>query len=109
MNPQSNINILIQNFPDKVPIIFNPSCSKTKKIDKQKFLVPRILSMSELIHVIRKRINLDSNEAIFIFIKDDRNKQFSPNFSMIVSEVYEKYKSKDNILYITYANENTFG
>jgi len=28
---------------------------------------------------------------------------------LIVSEVYEKYKSKDNILYITYANENTFG
>lgn len=108
MNTNSTIDKLINKFPDKVPIIFNPSSNQTKKIDKQKFLVPRIVTMAELVHIIRKRIMLESSEAIFIFVEENKNRHMV-NSGMIVSEVYEKYKSKDNVLYITYANENTFG
>lgn len=105
----SDINKLIEKFPDKVPIIFNPSTQKTKKIDKQKFLVPRNLIMSELIYIIRKRIKLDPSESIFMFVEDKNNNKHIVSTNMIVSQAYENYKKQDNILYVTYANENTFG
>jgi GABA(A) receptor-associated protein len=94
---------LLKKYPDKVPIIFL-TASNTPLIDKRKFLIPRDLIISQLIYVIRKKINLSPEKALFLHIEKSM-----PNSNMLVSEAYELYKEKNGILYVTYSSENTFG
>ena len=38
-------------------------------IDKNKFLVPKDLTLGQFVYVIRKRMKLPPEKAIFVFIK----------------------------------------
>ena len=78
--------------------------STLKDIDKQKYLVPKDLTFSQFIYIIRKRIHLNEAEALFIFVN---NKLIPSNKSM--NEVYNSDKCDDGFLYVNYTNENTFG
>ena len=96
---------VLTNYPDRIPII----CEKSKQndlptIDKNKYLVPRDLTIGQFIYVIRKRICLQPEEALFLFVS---NRMVSTN--SIMNEVYNLYKDNDGFLYIQYAKENTFG
>lgn len=94
---------LLRKHPDKVPVIFIPS-SNTPEINKRKFIIPRDLLVAQLLYIIRQKIKLEPEKAIFLFFG---NHTVSTN--MIMSEVYERYKDKDGILYVNYSTENTFG
>ena len=71
---------------------------------KEKFLVPGDLRMSQFMFVIRKRINIRPEQAIFIFC----NGQILLNQSEI-KDIYNKNKHEDNYLYLQYSGESTFG
>ena len=60
--------------------------------------------MGQFVYVIRKRIELPPEKAIFIFV----NNQMPPTASLM-STIYEEQKDKDGFLYISYSGENTFG
>ena len=55
-------------------------------------------------YVIRKRIKMSSEKAIFIFINS-----VLPPTAALMSSIYEEQKDEDGFLYITYSGENTFG
>lgn len=99
---------ILDKYPDKVPIIVEKLKGSTlDDIDKHKFLVPTDMTVGQFIYILRKRINLSPNEALYIFI----NKTL-PATSQMVCSIYNDYKKKDNFdgfLYIHYCNENTFG
>jgi GABA(A) receptor-associated protein len=102
---KSESDRVLKKFPDRIPII----CEKNKKcsapeIDKNKYLVPNDLTIGQFIYVIRKRMFLRSEQSLFIFI----NGKIFGNATMICS-IYEQNKDEDGFLYISYANENTFG
>jgi GABA(A) receptor-associated protein len=91
--------------PNKIPII----CEKDHKStlpnnDKQKYLVEPELTLGHFMYVIRKRIKLDANQAIYMFIKGTI---LSSNET--IHSIYHKYFDDDGFLYISYTNENTFG
>ena len=56
-------------YPERVPVICEKSNngSNIPDLDKSKYLVPCDLSVGQFIYVIRKRIKLSSEQAIFIF------------------------------------------
>ena len=56
--------------------------------------------MGQFIYVVRKRIKLDANEALFVLV----NKNLQPS-SKIMFEIYENNKSDDNFLYIEYVGK----
>lgn len=94
-----------QKYTGRIPVI----CEKVDKsdiasIDKRKYLVPADLSVGQFVYVIRKRIKLEAEKAIFIFVND-----VLPPASALMSTIYEEHKDKDGFLYITYSGENTFG
>ena len=98
-------NRILQKHPDRVPIIVCKSAECTLgDIDKQKYLTPRDLTLGQFIYVIRKRIKLKPEEALFIMI----NNNIVPGKSTL-SEIYEAHKDEDGFLYVTYTSENTFG
>jgi len=95
-------------YPDRIPVIVNRSKSAGADvpfIDKHKFLVPSDLTMGQLQYVIRKRLTLTPDKALFLFVDNAA----TPT-SSLVSTIYEEHKDKDTqFLYVTYAMENTFG
>ena len=74
------------------------------KILMSKILVSKDLTLGQFIYIIRKRIELNPEQALFIMI----NHSLAPN-NKTISELYDTHKDKDNFLYITYTSENTFG
>ena len=98
---------VIQKYPDRVPLICersNTANSDCPFIDKNKYLVPKDLTIGQFIYVIRKRMRLPAEKAIFIFVNG-----FIPPSSQMLGDTYDFYKDEDGFLYIKYSFENTFG
>ena len=93
-------------FPGRVPIIVGPtkSAKDMPPLDKEKFLTPGDLTIAQFIFIIRRRMSLGQEQALFLFVNDTL-----PTTGTLMSELYSLYKSSDNFLYIEYCNENTFG
>ncbi len=92
-------------FPDRVPIILDAKLNKgVPAIDKSKFLVPQDLTVGQFAYVIRRRINLSPEQAMFLFVRNTL-----PVSSMAVGELDAEYRDEDGFLYVSYSGENTFG
>ena len=94
-------------YPDRVPVIVERSkhSQELNEIDKKKFLIPADLTVGQFMYVIRRRISLPPEKALFIFM--DNNSL--PATSELISVVWKNYKDKDGYLYVNYSGENTFG
>jgi len=98
---------VLSKYPDRIPIICERSSTATPDcpvIDKKKYLVPRTYTVGEFLFVIRKRLKLGPEKAIFLFV----NGSIPPTISLI-GDIYQTYKDNDCYLYICYSQENTFG
>lgn len=93
-------------YPDRIPVIVEKSTTQPDlpTIDKKKYLVPFDLNMGQFIYVIRQRLKLRPEEAIFLFV----NNQIISGTS-IIGHIYNYGKDLDGFLYIQYAKENVFG
>tara|TARA_B100001248_G_C27262043_1_gene398901 strand:+ start:103 stop:450 length:348 start_codon:yes stop_codon:yes gene_type:complete len=102
---QSECKRILHKYPLRIPIIVN-KCknSKLADIDKEKYLVPKDMNLGQFIYIIRKRIKLESSQALFIMV----NNSLQPS-NKLIQEIYENLKDEDGFLYIQYSSENTFG
>ena len=92
-------------YPDRIPVIVEKSpISDVPDLDKKKYLVPSDLTVGQFVYVIRKRVKLSAEKAIFIFV----NNKLPPTASLM-STIYEENKDEDGFLYVLYSGENTFG
>ena len=102
---KTEANRVINKYPERIPVIVERmKKSKMSLIDRNKYLVPRELTMGQMVYVIRKRIHIEAEKALFLFV----NKQIVCNTSTL-SEVYYNHKDIDGFLYIEYMEENVFG
>lgn len=97
---------IISKYPNQVPIICEKSSSNKElpQMLKFKFLVSKDLTCGQFICVVRNRIKLPSEQALFLFVGSN-----IPSGNELISELYHKYKDPDGFLYVTYSGENTFG
>mmetsp|Transcript_11428 Transcript_11428/g.20149 ORF Transcript_11428/g.20149 Transcript_11428/m.20149 type:complete len:139 (+) Transcript_11428:115-531(+) len=94
-----------EKYPDRIPVIVERAeKSDIPDIDKKKYLVPSDLTVGQFVYVIRKRIKLSPERAIFIFVRN-----ILPPSAALMSSVYADHRDEDGFLYITYSGENTFG
>ncbi|KAL5978639.1 Autophagy-related protein 8C-like [Asimina triloba] len=94
-----------EKYPDRIPVIVEKAeRSDIPDIDKKKYLVPADLSVGQFVYVVRKRVKVTSEKAIFIFVKNAL-----PPIAALMSAIYEDHKDEDGFLYMTYSGENTFG
>ena len=96
-----------QKHPDRIPVIVEKRAGDKAMpdIDKKKFLVPADLSIGQFMYVIRKRIKLSPEQAIFLFVAHGT---VPPSVSTLQA-VYDQHKDEDGFLYLTYSGENFFG
>lgn len=96
---------IMEKYPDRIPVIVEKaSSSDIPEIDKHKYLVPKDLTVSQFIYVIRKRIKLQPEQAIFIFINNSL-----PPASSLMSQMYEEHADECGFLFCLYSGESTFG
>ena len=87
----SSIKLTSTTYSDRIPVI----CEKVEKsdiatIDKKKYLVPADLTVGQFVYVIRKRIKLSPEKAIFIFVDE-----VLPPTAALMSSIYEEHKDED--------------
>jgi GABA(A) receptor-associated protein len=94
-----------ERYPARIPIIVERSSkSDVPDIDKKKYLVPADLTVGQFVYVIRKRIKLRAEKAIYVFVK-----HALPPTAACMASLYDEHKDDDGFLYMTFAGENYFG
>lgn len=98
-------NRIRAKYPERVPIIVKKASGSTlKDIDKSKYLAPVDMTLSQFIVIIRKRIKIEADQAIFVFVEN-----ILPPLTSTMAYLYEHMKNEDGYLYIYYNGESTFG
>lgn len=94
-----------KRHPERVPVIVARSPkSPVPDIDREKFLVPADITVAQFMWVIRKRIRVGADKAMFLLV--DKN---LPQSSVTMGELYSNWGDEDGFLYVTYSAESTFG
>merc|ERR1711966_351274 len=88
---------------DRIPVICERADgSDIAEIDRKKYLVPQELTVGQFVYVVRKRLKLPPEKAIFIFV----NGVLPSTGAALMSQMYKDYKDPDGFLYVTYSGEN---
>lgn len=97
---------MIKEFPGRSCLYIekSPNCETLDNLSKKKYLVPNTISCDQLMYIIRSRLVLKKEEALFFYV----DKRMICGSTQL-GDLYKKYKDKDNFLYIKYASENCFG
>ena len=101
-------NSLLLKYTDKYPVILEKS-KKDKYLphmDKSKLLVSYDMTVSTILQILKKNLNIKETTAIYIMIAD---KNIMLSGSQSISYIYDNYKNDDGFLYLEYCTENVFG
>lgn len=102
---QAEARRIREKYPDRIPVIVEKADkSDVPTIDKKKYLVPNDLTVGQFTYVIRKRIQVNPEKALFIFVRN-----ILPPNAALISDVFSDHKDEDGFLYMRYSGENTFG
>jgi len=102
---KESTNILTK-YPDRVCIYVEKlkNCEKLPILERSKYLVPKTITAAQFIYVIRTKLQLSKDIALFFYIK---NSILSGD--ILIGELYNKHSSDDGFLYIKYTAESCFG
>merc|ERR1712066_1141528 len=94
-----------RKYPNRVPVIVEKAPkARLGDLDKKKYLVPSDLTVSQFYFLIRKRISLRPEDALFFFV----NNTFPPT-SATMGALYQEHHEEDSFLYIAYSDESVYG
>jgi GABA(A) receptor-associated protein len=104
---RSEADRIMNKYPDRIPVLVtrNKYSTNTPDIDKHKYLVPTDLSMGQLMFVIRKRLKLNPEKALFLFVDG----AVVCNSEMVSVVYYRSHDPEDGFLHAVYSCENVFG
>ena len=95
---------LLRKHPGRVPVCIKPRDDKSGYIDKTRYLIPKDMTVGVFMNYIRKRISLSQYEAIFFFVNG-----ILPPMNLTFESLYSEHAANDQMLYILFSKENTFG
>lgn len=101
---------VLDRYYDRIPVVVEVEDTRHSKVllehfDKQKYLVPKDLTVAQFLYIIRNRCKIGSKKALFMFF----NGALEPA-SKYMGDVYaDHHDSEDQFLYAVIAAESTFG
>ena len=98
----------VEKYPDKIQVIIEKDlkCVSLDELGNPKFLMPNSFAISEVQMILRRKLNLSKEQAVFLLVRDGKELVRS---NMGLQEVYAKYQDNDGFLYMLYTEETTFG
>lgn len=94
-----------KKYPDRVPVIVEKAPkARIGDLDKKKYLVPSDLTVGQFYFLIRKRIHLRAEDALFFFVNN-----VIPPTSATMGQLYQEHHEEDFFLYIAYSDESVYG
>lgn len=72
---------------------------------RKRYIVPEDLTLVHFQGIIRKRLNLPPERALFLLI----NAKTIVSLSKPMDEIYREYRAEDGCLHIVYASQDCFG
>lgn len=103
LNWTLNALIAILSFFTKVIVEKAPK-ARIGDLDKKKYLVPSDLTVGQFYFLIRKRIHLRPEDALFFFVNN-----VIPPTSATMGSLYQEHHEEDFFLYIAYSDESVYG
>jgi GABA(A) receptor-associated protein len=101
-----NASYLLEKYPGRIPVIINKKVNDPlDDLNKNKYLIPSDMIFWQVLCILRKRLHIPANKALFVL--SDHGRLISN--SSLVSVIYESEKSSDGYLRLVYASENVFG
>ena len=89
-------------FPHHIPVIvFAPD---DLKLNKHKFLIQRDMTVGQFMYILRGRITINENDALFLFVNNHM-----VSVSQLISIVYKEHKNESGFVYFHLQKEATFG
>jgi GABA(A) receptor-associated protein len=97
--------VIMEHNPGRFPIIVEmgekQGTEKLPALIKKKYLTPD-MSYPQFLYVIRKRIALEPEKAMFMFVGENGE---IPPIGASITNLYEKYKDEDGFLYFSAVGE----
>jgi len=110
---------ILQKYPDRVPIILEPATriQRTrhplpKGMSNIKFLIPKEFPSTSIYFLLRKKLDIYPEDAIFVYLHDPHNqyREILLNASdKTMGDWYTEFADTDGLLYLSYADLETFG
>jgi GABA(A) receptor-associated protein len=95
------------SYPDRVPCIVEVKAGNDlPQLDKRKYLIPKTLTWPQFLFVLRKRLRLRPDKALFIFVN---NIAIAGSSDRTIGQWDKEHRSDDGFLYVFLAAENAFG
>ena len=107
-DPSRKAHLAMVKHPDKVPTYISVATGENgvPDLDRHYYLIEKDMTIGQIVYIIRKRINISSKHAIFVFVDNG----ILPPTSALIGDVYSEHKDPiDALLHITYRVERTFG
>lgn len=94
-----------KKYIDRIPVIVEKAPkARIRDLDKKKYLVPSDLTVGQFYFLIRKRIHLRPEDALFFFVNN-----VIPPTSATMYHLYQEHRDEDFFLYIAYSDESVYG
>jgi GABA(A) receptor-associated protein len=81
-----------KKMPDAVLAIIQ-RCEKSNlpKVEKKKYAINKSTTIQDIFNILRKKINLNKDEAFFLFIRDGSSQKIC-NLQDNIYDLYQKYR-----------------
>uniref|UniRef100_A0A0R3S2I4 Gamma-aminobutyric acid receptor-associated protein n=1 Tax=Elaeophora elaphi TaxID=1147741 RepID=A0A0R3S2I4_9BILA len=93
-NPFEKRRVIVEKAPK----------ARLRDLDKKKYLVPSDLTVGQFYFLIRKRIHLRPEDALFFFVNNS-----IPQTMTTMGQIYQENHEEDLFLYIAYSDESVYG
>ena len=103
---KTECSTVLDRYPDRVCVYIEKQqrCKNIKDLEKHKYLVPKTITAAQFIIVIRSKLEIPKDKAIFFYVHNT-----IMSGTALMSDFNTKYKSDDGFLYVTYIGENCYG
>jgi hypothetical protein len=95
---------ILSLYPGRIPIIVRTKNKNLELNGKNKFLVPEDITVGQFLYIIRKRLKILPEQAMFFICN---NRMLSTSCPII--STYVQHKDENGFLTFYYDIENTFG
>ena len=94
----------LRTYPNRCPVLLRSAGGDTPSLERRRFLVPHDLTVGQFLNVLRHRLKLRPDQALYVFTEQ----QTLPMLGQRLADLYAA-QSEKGVLVLIYSCESAFG